>query len=342
MQAWWQDTGRAAQQRLRVDPGGFWSDAAEAISWVHRPQAVDDGSRPGFAGGLLNTSYNALDRHVVAGNGEGLALVGDDLLTGARRQLSYALLLDLAARFGGVLQACGLSAGDHVLVDLPASPEAVIVMLGCARVGAVHTLVPPSLSPAELAASIANTRPLVAVTMTDGGGAGRAHSAGRAARLEETWQVSGHQPVNTVVLGRPGAGAPGERDLDWSTLMRENTVPPAACEPMDASAPLFALIGHPAADNPAAGPFTVALAWVTATVHRIGPGNTVLAPEGLHTAAAHSRGIYGPLLAGATTVLSPQPQALEGALAVPLLSPRWPPEREPLPPGSDPLRLSLV
>ncbi|MGN6300271.1 MAG: acetyl-coenzyme A synthetase N-terminal domain-containing protein, partial [Angustibacter sp.] len=136
---------RDAHDRSLADPDGFWGDAAGLVDWIAKPPRVLDDDRPPFyrwfTGGVLNTCYNALDRHVIGGRADQLALVHDSPVTGSQRSFTYAQLLDQVARFGGVLRALGVDKGDRVVIYMPMVPEAVIAMLACARIGAVHSVV---------------------------------------------------------------------------------------------------------------------------------------------------------------------------------------------------------
>ncbi len=157
-----------AHRRSLADPEGFWREAAAGIDWITRPtRALDDDTPPfyrWFPDGVLNTCYNALDRHVVAGRSDQPALVHDSPVTGTRRTYTYAQLLEQVARFGGVLQALGVGKGDRVVVYMPMVPEAVVAMLACARIGAVHSVVFGGFAAAELAVRIDDARPKVVVS----------------------------------------------------------------------------------------------------------------------------------------------------------------------------------
>jgi propionyl-CoA synthetase len=154
--------------RSLSDPEGFWGEAAKAIDWYREPEAVLDRSRPPFyrwfTGGSLNTCFNALDRHVAGGRGSQPALVYDSPVTGACRTYTYADLLEEVARFGGALAGLGVSAGDRVLIYMPMIPQAVIAMLACARIGAVHSVVFGGFAASELAARIDDATPKVIVS----------------------------------------------------------------------------------------------------------------------------------------------------------------------------------
>ena len=168
------ETGAYAEayRRSLEDPAGFWGDAASAVDWIMTPRRVLDDDTPPFyrwfTGGVLNTCYNAVDRHVIGGRADQAALIYDSPVTGSIRTYTYAELLELVARFAGVLRALGVEQGDRVVVYMPMIPEAVVAMLACARIGAVHSVVFGGFAPAELAVRIDDARPKVVVTASCG------------------------------------------------------------------------------------------------------------------------------------------------------------------------------
>ncbi|HEY7717716.1 MAG TPA: AMP-binding protein, partial [Pedococcus sp.] len=152
----------AAYRESLADPDAFWGRAASAIDWVTPPPRVLDADRAPFhrwfTGGTLNTCHNALDRHVAAGRGEQPAVVYDSPVTGTRRTLTYAALLEQVARFAGALASLGVEKGDRVVIYMPMVPEAVVAMLACARIGAVHSVVFGGFAPGELSVRIEDAR----------------------------------------------------------------------------------------------------------------------------------------------------------------------------------------
>jgi len=149
---------RSEYARSIAEPEGFWGEQAELVDWIRKPQRILDDSRPPFyrwfPDATLNTCYNALDRHVVRGHGDRTALVYDSAVTGTRASFSYAELLEKVAAFAGALRGFGVEKGDRVVVYMPMIPEAVVAMLACARLGAVHSVLPASLPADALAAAI--------------------------------------------------------------------------------------------------------------------------------------------------------------------------------------------
>ncbi|HEX8495804.1 MAG TPA: AMP-binding protein, partial [Actinomycetales bacterium] len=301
----------AAHRRSLADPDGFWGEAARGITWFTRPRTVLDDELPPFyrwfTGGVMNTCYNALDRHVIAGRGEQPALVFDSPVTGTQRTYSYAQLLDQVARFAGVLRALGVGKGDRVVIYLPMVPEAVIAMLGCARIGAVHSVVFGGFAAAELAARIDDARPVVVVSASCGIEPTRVVEY--KPLLDAALARSTHQPAYSVILQRPQAvAAMGERDIDWATVMRDGAVPTAECVDVEATDPLYVLYTSGTTGRPKGivrdnGGHAVAMSWSMPYLFDVHPGQVWWAASDVGWVVGHSYIVYAPLLAGCTTVL---------------------------------------
>jgi propionyl-CoA synthetase len=301
----------AAHERSLRDPEGFWGDAARDIHWIRQPGRVLDDSAPPFyrwfPDGVLNTCFNALDRHVIAGRADRAALVYDSPVTGSKRTYSYAELTDLVARFAGVLRDLGVGAGDRVVIYLPMIPEAVISMLACARIGAVHSVVFGGFAPAELAARIDDARPTVIVSASCGIEPTR--TIAYKPLLDAALEQAEHKPGHCVIVQRPEVSAElGPRDLEWAPLMRPGTVAPAECVPVAATDPLYILYTSGTTGRPKGivrdnGGHAVALRWSMTNVFDVGPGEVFWAASDVGWVVGHSYIVYAPLLAGATTVL---------------------------------------
>jgi propionyl-CoA synthetase len=300
-----------AHARSLADPDGFWGEAARGIDWITAPTRVlDDDHAPlyrWFTGGTLNTCFNAVDRHVVAGRGDQPALIHDSPVTGTQRTLTYAQLLDQTARFGGVLRALGVQAGDRVVIYLPMVPEAVIAMLACARIGAVHSVVFGGFAPAELAARIDDAQPKVVVSASCGIETSRVIAY--KPLLDAAIARAGHTPSACVIVQRPQVeAAMGPTDYDWKTLMREGAVPPAECVPVAATDPLYVLYTSGTTGRPKGivrdnGGHAVALHWSMRNVYGIEPGEAWFTASDVGWVVGHSYIVYAPLLAGCTSVL---------------------------------------
>jgi propionyl-CoA synthetase len=299
-----------AFRRSIDDPEGFWGEAAGAVDWYREPARILDDANPPFyrwfAGGELNTCHNALDRHVEGGRAEQPALVYDSPVTGTVRRFTYRELLDQVASFAGVLARLGVRKGDRVVVYMPMIPEAVIAMLACARLGAVHSVVFGGFASKELAVRIDDARPRVVVAASCGIEGGRVVEY--KPLLDRTLELCEHQPAACVVVQRPQARAelaPG-RDFDWETLMA--AAEPAGCVPVAATDPLYVLYTSGTTGMPKGvvrdnGGHAVALRWSMENVYDTHPGEVYWAASDVGWVVGHSYIVYGPLLAGCTTIL---------------------------------------
>ena len=300
-----------AHRRSIEDPEGFWGEAARGIDWITPPRQVLDDSRPPFyrwfQGGQLNTCYNALDRHVIAGMGDQPALHYDSPVTGTARTLTYAELLDQVSRFGGALRALGVDKGDRVVIYMPMVPEAVVAMLACARIGAVHSVVFGGFAPGELAARIEDAEPKVVVTASCGVETSRVVQY--KPLLDAAIERSAHKPDYCVVLQREQAVASmGPRDLDWSALMDPKQMTVSECVTVEATDPLYILYTSGTTGRPKGvvrdnGGHAVALHWSMSNIYGLKPGEVFWAASDVGWVVGQSYIVYAPLLAGCTTVL---------------------------------------
>ncbi|MHB1553555.1 MAG: propionyl-CoA synthetase [Acidimicrobiales bacterium] len=299
-----------AWQRSIEDPAGFWAEAARAISWHREPTVVlDDSSAPffkWFPDGQLNTCFNAVDRHVAEGRGGQAALVYDSPVTGTTATYSFAELRDEVARAAGALRALGVERGDRVIIYMPMVPEAVVAMLACARIGAVHSVVFGGFAPHELAVRIEDATPKVVVSASCGIEAGRVilYKPLVDAAIEE----STHKPEHCLVLKRPQAEAQlvAGRDVDWASATAAAS--PVDCEPVGATDPLYILYTSGTTGRPKGvvrdnGGHAVALRWSMEHIYDTHPGEVFWAASDVGWVVGHSYIVYAPLLAGCTTVL---------------------------------------
>lgn len=300
-----------AHRRSIEDPEGFWAEAARGIDWITQPARVLDDSRPPFyrwfSGGQLNTCYNALDRHVIAGRGDQPALYYDSPVTGTARTLTYAQLLDQVSRFGGALRALGVDKGDRVVIYMPMVPEAVVAMLACARIGAVHSVVFGGFAAGELAARIEDAEPKVVVIASCGIETSRVVQY--KPLLDAAIERSAHKPDYCVVLQREQSVASmGPRDHDWDALMDPKQMTVSECVTLEATDPLYILYTSGTTGRPKGivrdnGGHAVALHWSMSNVYGLKPGEVFWAASDVGWVVGHSYIVYAPLLAGCTTVL---------------------------------------
>jgi propionyl-CoA synthetase len=299
-----------AFRRSVEDPEGFWLDAAQLIDWDAAPSAVLDDTNPPFyrwfPDATLNTCHNAVDRHVEAGRGEQLALVYDSPVTGTVQRFTYGELRDEVARCAGALAARGVVQGDLVVLYLPMIPQAVIAMLACARLGAVHSVVFGGFAANELAVRIDDAKPKLVVSASCGIEVARVVEY--KPLLDRALELSAHKPEGCIIVQRPEARAeltPG-RDEDWDVVMADAEA--ADCVPLAATAPLYVLYTSGTTGKPKGvvrdhGGHAVALRWSMEAVFDTGPGDVFWAASDVGWVVGHSYIVYAPLLTGCTTIL---------------------------------------
>lgn len=292
-------------RRSIEQPEEFWAEAARAVDWEVAPETVLREGR-WFPDGRLNTCHNALDRHVAAGHGERTALVYDSPVTGTVRSFTYAELLDQTARTAGMLRDLGVRAGDTVIIYMPMVPEAVVAMLACARIGAVHSVVFGGFAAAELAVRIDHAEPVVVLSASCGIEPSRLVEY--KPLLDAALERARHRPAHCVILQRPQhpASLVEGRDLDWEAAV--SAAAPAGCVAVAATDPLYILYTSGTTGAPKGvvrdnGGHAVALQWSMSHVYGAAPGEVFWAASDVGWVVGHSYIVYGPLLAGCTTVL---------------------------------------
>jgi propionyl-CoA synthetase len=288
----------------------FWVEAAQAIDWIEPWTRVLDDSRAPFyrwfSGGRLNTCYNALDRHVERGRADQLALIYDSPVTGTTKTFTYSELRERVARVAGALVAQGVQRGDRVIVYMPMVPEAVIAMLACARIGAIHSVVFGGFASHELASRIEDAKPKVVVTASCGIEPGRI--VAYKPLLDAAIAMVESKPERCLVLQRPMLEAELDpvRDLDWDDALAVAQLVP--CVPVGATDPLYILYTSGTTGQPKGivrdnGGHAVALEWTMKHIYDVAPGEVYWAASDVGWVVGHSYIVYAPLFHGCTTVL---------------------------------------
>ncbi len=291
-------------------PESFWAEAAEAVHWYKKWDEVLDASRPPFyrwfPGGMVNTCYNALDLHVESGRANQAALIYDSPVTGTIKTFTYRELLDEVAHFAGVLVARGVQQGDRVIIYMPMVPEAIVAMLACARIGAIHSVVFGGFAAHELANRISDARPKLIVSASCGIEVGRVIPY--KPLLDKAIELASVKPEHCIIFQRRehSASMIAGRDLDWSDLMAN--AKPADCVPVPATDPLYILYTSGTTGIPKGivrdnGGHLVALNWSMKHVYGVKPGEVYWAASDVGWVVGHSYIVYAPLFNGNTTVL---------------------------------------
>ena len=307
-------TYRELHRQSLDDPESFWGAVAATLEWskpydtlVGPGAGASDGPIPRwFIGGELNACHNCVDRHVEAGHGQDAALLYESPVTGASRLVTFAQLQELTAQCGGAMRALGVGKGDRVLIYMPNSVEAVVAMLACARIGAIHSVVFGGFAPRELAARIDDARPSLVIAASCG---------------IEGKKVLPYQPMLTEAFALAKGGAVpviywqrahchadlgAEGNYDWETAL--GNASPAACEPMASTDPLYILYtsgttGAPKGIVRDTAGYLVALAWSMKGIYNCAPGDTFWAASDVGWVVGHSYICYAPLIHGNTTVV---------------------------------------
>lgn len=313
----YQETYRASIET----PEKFWLEQAENITWVTKPQTIiDDSAAPiyrWFPDGELNTCYNAVDRHIEAGRGDQTAIIYDSAMLGTRQEISYAELKKDVELFAGALANAGVGKGDRVLIYMPMIPQAHVAMLATARLGAVHSVVFGGFAPAELASRINDCSPTVIVTAS--GGVEPRRRIEYIPAVEKAMDLSASKPSAVLVFEREGFEHTVEeaeqkaKDTGGAVTWQSAGDAMAATQPHEpvtvkATDPLYILYTSGTTGAPKGvvrdnGGHAVALAWTMKNIYDVGPGEVLWCASDVGWVVGHSYIVYGPLIAGATSVL---------------------------------------
>lgn len=307
-------TSRYAQvyRDWQSDPEGFWARAAEAIDWSRPWEQVFDATHQPYGrwypGAECNTCYNAVDRHVERGRGDQVALIYDSAVTGTGRKITYAALLDEVNALAAVLTDRGVARGDRVIIYMAMVPEAVVAMLACARIGAVHSVVFGGFAAHELATRIDDAKPVMIIATSCGLEPGRV--VAYKPMLDKAIEQAAHKVTSCLILVRPQQ--PHElvtgRDIDYAAAVAAASGRKVPCARVKATDPLYILYTSGTTGQPKGvvrdnGGHLVALAWSMGAVYDTAAGEVFWAASDIGWAVGHSYIAYAPLFIGATSVL---------------------------------------
>jgi propionyl-CoA synthetase len=291
------------------DPERFWGAAAEKVQWYRTWDRVLTSGKPPFyrwfEGGIVNSCYNALDYHVENGLKNNLALIYDSPVTKTVKRYTYGELRDLVARCAGGLRQLGVGKGDRVVIYMPMIPEAVIAMLACARIGAIHSVVFGGFAARELATRIEDAKPHVVISASCGIEVNRIIQY--QPLLESAIAMCDFKPSSCVIVQRPEAPAilRDGRDVLWDVLLEAD---PVDCVPLLATDPLYLLYTSGTTGKPKGvvrdnGGHLVALTWTMKNIYNVQPGEVYWAASDIGWVVGHSYIVYGPLFYGCTSIL---------------------------------------
>ncbi|MGR3376085.1 propionyl-CoA synthetase [Salipiger abyssi] len=294
----------------KSDPEGFWMEAAQAIDWVKEPSKAlfDKGEDmyEWFSDGLVNTCWNAVDRHVEAGRGDEIAIMHESPITHSTKGITYSELQARVASLAGALKMRGVEKGDRVIIYMPMIPEALEAMLACARLGAVHSVVFGGFAAHELAVRIDDCTPKAIIASSCGLEPGRV--VHYKPLLDEAIEQAEHKPEFCVIFQREQEVAKLIEGRDFSWHGFQYGVKPAECVPVEGNHPAYILYtsgttGQPKGVVRSTAGHLVALQWTMKNIYNIEAGDRFWAASDVGWVVGHSYICYGPLIAGAQTIV---------------------------------------
>jgi len=292
-----------------TDSEGFWSNVANDIFWYKKPTKILNSSNPPFykwfSDGVTNTCYNAIDLHVENGKGEKIAIIYDSPITNSQKKITYSELKDLVATFAGALKNQGINKGDRVIIYMPMIPEAVIAMLSCARIGAIHSVVFGGFAANELASRIDDSKAKIILSASCGYEPGK--TIEYKPLLKKAIELAKHKPEKCIIYQRKDFKVNLEKnEIDWNDAIKN--AKPVECIEMNANDYAYILYtsgttGVPKGIVRDIGGHIVALKWTMKNIYNIDPDDVWWSASDIGWIVGHSYIVYAPLFHGCTTVL---------------------------------------
>ena len=288
----------------------FWSEVSEEIFWYKKPTKILNSSNPPFykwyEDGVTNTCYNAVDFHIDNGKGEKTAIIYDSPITGVSKKITYNNLKEKVSLFAGALVNQGVKKGDRVIIYMPMIPEAVVAMLACGRIGAVHSVVFGGFAANELASRIDDSKAKIIVSASCGFEPGRVVEY--KPLLNKALQLSNHKPSRCIIFQRDKNECTLDPKIDISWDEAHKNVKPQGCVEMNANDYAYILYtsgttGLPKGIVRDIGGHIVALKWTMKNIYNISPDDVWWSASDIGWIVGHSYIVYGPLFYGCTTVL---------------------------------------
>ncbi len=305
------------QREAREDPSAFWAREAADLPWFSPWESVLDWTPPTFTwfkGATTNLTYACLDRHIESGHGDRPALIWlrED---GAERRLSYGELLHEVERVAAALRTLGLGHGDRVTISMPVSVEAIALMLACARIGAIHSVVFAGFGEGALGQRI-RLSGSKAVFVSDS-----TRRRGKVVPLKhivDAALAAGDHEVEHVIVQRrePDAAPAGDGEIDWDDFLAAGASESGAYAELAATDPVFILATSGTTATPKLvvhvhGGYMAGLEAMGRWVYGLDRSDVWWSTSDIGWIVGHSYIVYGPLLAGAATI------AFEGSLDYP-------------------------